>query len=57
MASRLPLTLACYDMEIVRALRDGTVQPEGIDLTVHSNMNSIERHSRFLQKNSPKTGD
>lgn len=32
--SRLPLSLACGDYEIVRALKDGTVVPDGIDLTV-----------------------
>lgn len=32
--SRLPLSLACGDYEILRALKDGTVMPDGIDLTV-----------------------
>lgn len=50
MSSRLPLTLACADMEIIRPLKEGAVRPEGIDLTVVTNMDSIERHSRFLQK-------
>ena len=48
--SRLPLTLACADMEIIRPLKAGLVRPEGIDLTVVTNMDSIERHSRFFQK-------
>lgn len=30
--SRLPLTLACWDYDRTRALADGRVQPEGIDL-------------------------
>lgn len=30
---RLPLTLACWDYDRTRALMDGRVQPEGIDLT------------------------
>jgi 4,5-dihydroxyphthalate decarboxylase len=30
---RLPLTLACWDYDRMRGLQDGTVQPEGIDLT------------------------
>ena len=50
MSDRLPLTLACHDMEIIRALREGAVRPTGIDLTVMTNMDSITRHSRFLQK-------
>ena len=49
MSSRLSLTLACADMEIIRPLKEGKVRPEGIDLTVVTNMDSIERHSRFLQ--------
>lgn len=49
MSSHLPLTLACADMEIIRPLKEGKVRPEGIDLTVVTNMDSIERHSRFLQ--------
>lgn len=51
MSSPLSLTLACAEMEITRALREGAVKPEGIDLTVVTNMDSIARHSRFLQKN------
>ncbi|MCF1592530.1 ABC transporter substrate-binding protein [Streptomyces muensis] len=31
--NRLPLTLACWDYDRMRALQDGTVRPEGIDLT------------------------
>jgi 4,5-dihydroxyphthalate decarboxylase len=50
MSARLPLTLACADMEITRPLTEGVVQPDGIDLTVLTDMGSIERHSRFLQK-------
>jgi 4,5-dihydroxyphthalate decarboxylase len=50
MSDPLPLTLACADMEIVRALKEGVVRPDGIDLTMVTNMDSITRHSRFLQK-------
>jgi 4,5-dihydroxyphthalate decarboxylase len=50
LSSRLPLTLACADMEIIRPLKEGVVRPDGIDLTVVTDMDSIERHSRFLQK-------
>ena len=31
-AHRLPLTLACWDYDRMRALQDGEVQPEGIEL-------------------------
>jgi 4,5-dihydroxyphthalate decarboxylase len=49
MATRIPLTLACGDYEIVRALREGTVVPDGIDLTVLTAMDSSTRHWRFLR--------
>jgi 4,5-dihydroxyphthalate decarboxylase len=31
--SRVPLTLACWDYDRTRALADGSVRPEGLDLT------------------------
>ena len=49
MASKLPLTLACGDYEIVRALKDGSVQPDGIELTVLTKMDSTTRHWRMLR--------
>jgi 4,5-dihydroxyphthalate decarboxylase len=49
MSTRLSLTLACGDYEIVRALKEGTVKPDGIDLTVLTNMDSTTRHWRFLR--------
>ncbi len=49
MASRLPLTLACGDYEIVRALKEGEVEPDGIDLTILTAMDSTTRHWRFLR--------
>lgn len=48
--ARIPLTLACGDYEIVRALKEGTVDPDGIDLTVLTSMDPPSRHWRFLQK-------
>lgn len=48
--SKVQLTLACGDYEIIRALKDGTVQPDGIDLTVLTAMDSSPRHWRFLVK-------
>jgi 4,5-dihydroxyphthalate decarboxylase len=47
--SKLSLTLACGDYEIVRALADGTVVPDGIDLNVLTEMDSTTRHWRFLR--------
>lgn len=47
--SKLSLTLACGDYEIVRALVDGRVAPDGIDLNVLTDMDSTTRHWRFLR--------
>ena len=47
--SKLPLTLACGDYEIVRALKEGAVTPEGIDLNLLTGMDSTTRHWRFLR--------
>ncbi|MGH7090491.1 MAG: ABC transporter substrate-binding protein, partial [Stellaceae bacterium] len=49
MAKKIPLTLACGDYEIVRALKEGTIEPDGIDLTVLTAMDSTTRHWRFLR--------
>ncbi|MBM3530617.1 MAG: ABC transporter substrate-binding protein [Alphaproteobacteria bacterium] len=49
MPKKLPITLACGNYEIVRALIDGTVEPDGIDLTVLTDMDSTTRHWRFLR--------
>jgi 4,5-dihydroxyphthalate decarboxylase len=46
---KIQLTLAVGDYEITRPLKDGTVQAEGIDLTVLTSMDSITRHWRFLR--------
>ena len=47
--SKLPLTLACGDYEIIRALKEGAVTPEGIDLNLLTSMDSTTRHWRFLR--------
>src|SRR5580704_6565614 len=47
--SKLSLTLGCGEYEIVRALMDGTVKPDGIDLNVLTEMDSTTRHWRFLR--------
>lgn len=49
MSRKLALTLACGDYEIVRALKEGTVAPDGVDLTVLTRMDSTTRHWRFLR--------
>lgn len=49
MSKKLQLTLAMGDYEIVRALKDGIVQPDGIELTILTNMDSTTRHWRFLR--------
>jgi 4,5-dihydroxyphthalate decarboxylase len=50
MAHRIELTLACGDYEIIRALKDGEVEPEGIKLTVLTDLPPSPRHWRFLRK-------
>ena len=45
----IPLTLACGDYEIVRALKEGAVEPDGIDLTILTDMDSTTRHWRFIR--------
>jgi len=48
-AKKIPLTLACGDYEIIRALKEGQVVPDGIDLTVLTEMDSTTRHWRFIR--------
>lgn len=45
----LHLTLACGNYEIVRALKEGTVKPDGINLTILTDIDSSTRHWRFLR--------
>lgn len=49
MTRKIPLTLACGDYEIVRALKEDAVRPDGIDLTMVTAMDSSTRHWRFLR--------
>ncbi|MBI2999550.1 MAG: ABC transporter substrate-binding protein [Deltaproteobacteria bacterium] len=49
MSKKLHLTLACGDYEIIRALKEGTVQPDGIELTVLTDMISSVRHWRMIR--------
>lgn len=46
---KVHLTLATGDYESIRALKEGTVQPDGIELTVLTDMNSAVRHWRMLR--------
>src|SRR5215467_7935661 len=45
----IPITLACGDYEITRPLLDGTVAPDGINVTILTEMDSTTRHWRFLR--------
>lgn len=49
MTNKVQLSLACGDYELVRALRKGVVRPDGIGLTILTEMDSATRHWRFLR--------
>ncbi|MPZ75945.1 MAG: ABC transporter substrate-binding protein [Deltaproteobacteria bacterium] len=49
MSNNVHLTLACGDYESIRALKEGTVKPDGIDLTVLTDMTSDVRHWRMIR--------
>jgi 4,5-dihydroxyphthalate decarboxylase len=49
MSRKLHLTLATGDYESIRALKEGTVRPDGIELTVLTDMTSDTRHWRMLR--------
>ena len=49
MSKDLRLTLACGDYEIVRPLMEGSVKPDGIELTVLTDMTSDIRHWRMIR--------
>ena len=46
----IQLTLACGDYEIIRAIKEGAVKVDGVDLTVLTDIDSSTRHWRFLRK-------
>ena len=50
MAGKLRLTVACGDYEIVRALKEGTVEADGIELVMLTGMGPRERHWRMARK-------
>jgi len=45
----LSLTFACGDYDTHKALREGAVSPDGIELTLLTDMDSSTRHWRFLR--------
>ncbi|HWE77438.1 MAG TPA: PhnD/SsuA/transferrin family substrate-binding protein [Pseudolabrys sp.] len=49
MPKKLNLSFACGNYESVRALLDGTVEVDGVDLTILTDMDSATRHWRFLR--------
>jgi 4,5-dihydroxyphthalate decarboxylase len=49
MSKRIHLTLACGDYESIRALKEGAVKPDGIELTVLTDMTSDIRHWRMIR--------
>lgn len=50
MTAMLHLTLACGDYEIVRALKQGEVTADGIELTMVADMDSTTRHWRMIRQ-------
>ena len=50
MARKLRLSVACGDYEIVRALKEGTVEADGIELVMLTDMGPRERHWRMARK-------
>jgi 4,5-dihydroxyphthalate decarboxylase len=49
MSKKIHLTLAVGDYESIRALKEGTVKADGIELTVITDMTSDVRHWRMLR--------
>ena len=49
MSKKVHLTLATGDYESIRALKEGVVKPDGIELTVLTDMTSDVRHWRMLR--------
>jgi 4,5-dihydroxyphthalate decarboxylase len=49
MAEKLRLTVACGDYEIVRAIKEGTVKADGLDLVMLTGMGPRERHWRMAR--------
>ncbi|HEX6175579.1 MAG TPA: ABC transporter substrate-binding protein [Candidatus Binatia bacterium] len=49
MSKKVHLTLACGDYESIRALKEGSIKPDGIELTVLTDMTSDIRHWRMVR--------
>src|SRR5918999_954589 len=49
MSKKIHLTLAVGDYESIRALKEGLIKPDGIELTVLTDMISDVRHWRMLR--------
>jgi 4,5-dihydroxyphthalate decarboxylase len=49
MAEKLKLTVACGDYEIVRAIKEGAVKADGIELIMLTGMGPRERHWRMAR--------
>src|SRR5918996_320180 len=49
MSSKLRLSVACGDYEIIRALKEGTVQADGLDLVILTAHGPRERHWRMAR--------
>jgi len=49
MSEKIHLTLATGDYEIVRAIKEGAVAPDGIELTMLTDMDSGTRHDRMVR--------
>ena len=49
MDTNLHLTLAAGDYESIRALKEGIVKPDGIELTILTDMTAEVRHARMLR--------
>ena len=50
MAGKLKLTVACGDYELVRALKEGAVEADGLDLVMLTGMGPRERHWRMARR-------
>ena len=57
MPKDLQLTFACGDYEIMRALKEGQVKPDGIELTILTRMDSTTRHWRMLRNDHFDVGE
>ena len=49
MGEKLRLTVACGDYEIVRAIKEGAVKADGLDLVMLTGMGPRERHWRMAR--------